>query len=71
MWLMKDGWLVGVIMFYVFDDGCFWFSVLLLRVCVKVVECEFWILIFIISKGSLIMFVWSLMYKGMCEVFRD
>ena len=37
MWSTKEGWPVGVIMSYVFHEGCFWLSVSSLRV--RVQEC--------------------------------
>ena len=38
MWSNKEGWPVGVIMSYVWKDGCFWLSVSSLRVRVAAVE---------------------------------
>ncbi len=71
MWSTKDGWPVGVIMSYVFEDGCFWLSVSSLRVRVKAVEREPRTSISITSKGSSIKSAWSLTYKGTCEVLKD
>ncbi|MFN3232030.1 MAG: pyridoxamine 5'-phosphate oxidase family protein [Alphaproteobacteria bacterium] len=71
MWSTKDGWPVGVIMSYIFKDGCFWLSVSSLRVRVKAVAREPRVSISITSKGSGIETPWSLTYKGTCEVLQD
>ena len=52
MWSTKDGWPVGVVMSYVFHDGCFWLSVSSLRVRVKAVQREPRVSLSITSKGS-------------------
>jgi len=70
MWSNKEGWPVGVIMSYVYDDGCFWLSVSSLRVRVKAVERDPRVAISITSKGTGIPSL-SLPYKGTCEVLSD
>lgn len=72
MWSNREGWPVGVIMSYVFKDGCFWLSVSSLRVRVKAVERDPRVSVTLTSKGSGIEDgAWSLTYKGTCEVLRD
>ncbi len=71
MWSTKDGWPVGVIMSYIFKDGCFWLSVSSLRVRVQAVAREPRVSVSITSKGSSIKKPWSLTYKGTCEVLQD
>lgn len=71
MWSTKDGWPVGVVMSYVFRDGCFWLSVSSLRVRVKAVTREPRVSLSITSKGSSIRAPLAVTYKGRCEVFSD
>ncbi|MBI1179420.1 MAG: hypothetical protein GC201_02615 [Alphaproteobacteria bacterium] len=71
MWSTKDGWPVGVIMSYVFHDGCFWLSVSSLRVRVQAVEREPRVSVSITSKGTTAPGGRSLTYKGTCEVLSD
>jgi general stress protein 26 len=71
MWSTKDGWPVGVIMSYVFHDGCFWLSVSSLRVRVQAVERDPRVSISITSKGAPTKTSRSLTYKGTCEVLSD
>jgi len=71
MWSNKEGWPVGVIMSYVFHDGCFWLSVSTNRVRVKAVERDPRVSISITSKGSGIASARALTYKGTCEVLSD
>jgi general stress protein 26 len=71
MWSTKDGWPVGVIMSYVFHEGCFWLSVSSLRVRVQAVERDPRVSISITSKGTDTPGGRSLTYKGTCEVLRD
>jgi len=71
MWSTQDGWPVGVIMSYVFQDGYFWLSVSSLRVRVQAVERDPRVAISITSKGSSLPTGLSLTYKGTCEVLKD
>lgn len=71
MWANKEGWPVGVVMSYVFHDGCFWLSVSDLRVRVRAVERDPRVSISITSKGSTIRSSQALTYKGLCVVHRD
>lgn len=71
MWSNKEGWPVGVIMSYVFHDGCFWLSVSTDRVRVKAVERDPRVCIAITSTGSGIDHSLALTYKGTCEVLKD
>ena len=71
MWSNKEGWPVGVIMSYVFKDGCFWLSVSSLRVRVQAVERDPRVSICITSKGSGIESARTVTYKGTCEVLSD
>lgn len=71
MWSTREGWPVGVIMSYVFRDGCFWLSVSSLRVRVQAVERDPRAAISITSKGSSLPTGLSLTYKGTCEVLKD
>lgn len=71
MWANKEGWPVGVIMSYVYKDGCFWLSVSSLRKRVQAVERDGRTAITITSKGSAINASLALTYKGMTEVLRD
>jgi hypothetical protein len=71
MWTNKEGWPVGVIMSFVFHEGCFWLSVSSLRVRVKAVQRDPRVAISITSKGTPIKGSRALTYKGTCEVFDD
>ena len=71
MWSNKEGWPVGVIMSYVYKDGCFWLSVSSLRVRVQAVERDPRCSVSLTSKGSSIKAAWSLTYKGTVEVLKD
>lgn len=71
MWSNKEGWPVGVIMSYIFYDGCFWLSVSTDRVRVKAVERDPRVAISITSTGSRIKHSLALTYKGTCEVLKD
>jgi general stress protein 26 len=71
MWSTKEGWPVGVIMSYVFHDGCFWLSVSSLRKRVQAVERDPRVSVSITSKGADAPGGRSLTYKGTCEVLRD
>jgi len=71
MWSTKEGWPVGVIMSYVFEDECFWLSVSSLRVRVQAVERDPRAAISITSKGSALPTGLSLTYKGLCKVHSD
>ena len=71
MWSTQEGWPVGVIMSYVFADGCFWLSVSSLRIRVKAVQRDPRTAISITSKGTKLRSGLSLTYKGTCEVLSD
>ena len=71
MWSTKEGWPVGVIMSYIFEQGCFWLSVSSLRVRVQAVERDPRVSIAITSKGTSTLASRALTYKGTCEVFKD
>jgi hypothetical protein len=71
MWSNKEGWPVGVVMSYVFHEGCFWLSVSDLRVRVKAVQRDPRVSLSITSKGTSIRGSQALTYKGMCEVLSD
>ena len=71
MWSNKVGWPVGVIMSYVYRDGCFWLSVSSLRVRVQAVERDPRVSISITSKGADVQGALALTYKGTCEVLSD
>lgn len=71
MWSNKEGWPVGVIMSYVFKDGCFWLSVSDLRVRVRAVERDPRVSISITSKGTSIKGSQAVTYKGTCVVHSD
>jgi len=71
MWSTREGWPVGVIMSYVFREGCFWLSVSSLRVRVQAVQRDARTAISITSKGSALPAGLSLTYKGTCEVLAD
>lgn len=71
MWSNKEGWPVGVIMSYVFHEGCFWLSVSDLRLRVKAVQRDPRVSISITSKGTSIRGSQAVTYKGTCEVLSD
>ena len=71
MWSNKEGWPVGVVMSYVFQDGCFWLSVSDLRLRVKAVQRDPRVSISITSKGTSIRGAQAVTYKGTCEVLSD
>ena len=71
MWSTREGWPVGVIMSYVYNEGCFWLSVSSLRVRVQAVQRDPRCSISITSKGVDVPGGRSLTYKGTCEVLSD
>lgn len=71
MWSTKEGWPVGVIMSYVYEQHCFWLSVSSLRVRVQAVERDPRVSIAITSKGTSTLASRALTYKGTCEVLKD
>ena len=71
MWSNKEGWPVGVVMHYIFHEGCFWLTLSSLRKRVQAVERDPRVSISITSKGSGLDNAMSLTYKGTCEVFSD
>ena len=71
MWSTKEGWPVGVIMSYVYENGCFWLSVSSTRVRVQAVERDPRASLSITSKGSELPAGLSLTYKGTCVVHGD
>ena len=71
MWSTRAGWPVGVIMSYVYQDGCFWLSVSSLRVRVQAVRRDPRVSISITSKGVDHAAGRSLTLKGRCEVLND
>lgn len=71
MWSNKQGWPVGVIMSYVWKDGCFWLSVSSLRVRVAAVERDPRVSVCVTSRGTTVKSSQTVTYKGMCDVFSD
>lgn len=71
MWTNREGWPVGVIMSYVFDQGRFWLSVSDQRLRVRAVQRDPRVALSISSKGSGLKGALSLTYKGRCEVRSD
>ena len=71
MWSNNQGWPVGVVMSYVFRQGCFWLSVSDLRLRVKAVLRDPRVSISITSKGTTIRAAQAVTYKGLCQVHSD
>ncbi len=71
IWSNKEGWPVGVIMSYVWKDGCFWLSISSLRKRVNAVLRDPRVSICVTNKGTSIPGSQTVTYKGECVVHDD
>ncbi len=71
MWSNKEGWPVGVIMSYFFDDGRFWLTASRQRARVPAVRRDPRVAICVTSAGTDIRAGRTVTYKGTCEVLED
>jgi hypothetical protein len=71
IWSNREGFPVGVIMNYVFQDGRFWLTASAQRARVAAVQRDPRVSIAISSLGSGITTRKSLTYKGRCSVHHD
>jgi hypothetical protein len=71
IWSNKEGWPVGVIMSYVWREGCFWLTSAAHRVRVPAVRRDPRVSIVVTSTGSPMPRNKTVTYKGTCEVLDD
>jgi nitroimidazol reductase NimA-like FMN-containing flavoprotein (pyridoxamine 5'-phosphate oxidase superfamily) len=71
IWANKEGWPVGVIMSYVWRDGCFWLTLSRQRARVPAVRRDPRVSVCVTSKGTKAAPNRTVTYKGNCEVLED
>lgn len=71
MWSTKEGWPVGVIMSYVFQDGRFWCTASSQRKRVAAVQRDPRVCVAVTSKGSRMGPNKAVSYKGLCTIHDD
>ena len=71
MWANKEGWPVGVIMSYVWADGCFWVTLSSQRARVPAMRRDNRCAVCITSKGTKVGANQTVTYKGTCEILDD
>jgi nitroimidazol reductase NimA-like FMN-containing flavoprotein (pyridoxamine 5'-phosphate oxidase superfamily) len=71
IWSNKEGWPVGVIMSYVFVDGCFWMTLSSQRARVPAMRRDPRCAVCVTSKGTELGANQTVTYKGMCEILDD
>jgi nitroimidazol reductase NimA-like FMN-containing flavoprotein (pyridoxamine 5'-phosphate oxidase superfamily) len=71
IWSNKEGWPVGVIMSYVFVDGCFWLTLSGQRARVPAMKRDPRCAICVTSKGTELGSNQTVTYKGTCEILDD
>lgn len=71
IWSNKEGWPVGVIMSYVFHDGCFWLTASEQRLRISAVRRDPRVCIVVTSTGSPMPRNKAVTYKGTCTVLQD
>lgn len=71
IWSNKEGWPVGVIMSYVFADGCFWMTLSSQRARVPAMRRDPRCAVCVTSKGTELGANQTVTYKGTCEILDD
>ena len=71
IWANKEGWPVGVIMSYFFEDGKFWLTLSSQRARVAAVRRDPRVAICVTSKGSPAPQSRTVTYKGTCQIHDD
>lgn len=71
IWSNKDGWPVGVIMSYVFQDAKFWLTASAQRLRISAVRRDPRVCICVTSKGTTLGANSTVTYKGTCELSQD
>ena len=71
IWANKEGWPVGVIMSYVWHEGCFWITLSSQRARVPAMRRDNRCAVCITSKGSDVGGSQTVTYKGTCEILDD
>ena len=71
IWSNKEGWPVGVIMSYVWRDGCFWLTASGQRARIAAVRRDPRVCIVVTSTGSPMPRNKAITWKGTCEVRDD
>ncbi len=71
IWSNKEGWPVGVIMSYVFVDGCFWMTLSSQRARVPAMRRDPRCAVCVTSKGTELGANQTVTYKGTCEILDD
>jgi nitroimidazol reductase NimA-like FMN-containing flavoprotein (pyridoxamine 5'-phosphate oxidase superfamily) len=71
VWSNKEGWPVGVIMSYVFQNGRFWCTASSQRKRVAAVRRDPRVCVVVTSKGSRLGANKAVTYKGLCTVRAD
>lgn len=71
IWSNKEGWPVGVIMSYVWRDGCFWLTASSQRARISAVRRDPRVCIVVTSTGTSMPRNMTVTWKGTCEVLDD
>ena len=71
IWANKEGWPVGVIMSYVWRNGCFWLTATSQRARISAVRRDPRVSICVTSTGSPLPRNKTITWKGTCEVLDD
>ena len=71
IWSNKEGWPVGVIMSYVWRDGCFWLTASSQRARIAAVRRDPRVCIVVTSTGSPLPRNKTVTWKGMCTLHDD
>ncbi len=71
IWSNKEGWPVGVIMSFVWHDGCFWLTASEQRARISAVRRDPRVSVVVTSTGSPLPRNKTVTYKGTCTVLAD
>lgn len=71
IWANKEGWPLGVIMSYVWSDGCFWITLTKQRARVPAMRRDNRCAVCVTSKGTSAPTSRTVTYKGRCEILED
>lgn len=71
IWSNKEGWPVGVIMSYVWRQGCFWLTASAQRARISAVRRDPRVCVVVTSTGSPMPRNKAITWKGTCEVLDD
>ena len=71
IWSNKEGWPVGVIMSYVWRDGCFWLTASSQRARISAVRRDPRVCVVVTSTGTSLPRNMTVTWKGTCEVLDD